>query len=498
MKKSVKKVSSIVLSFVIMILVLLSNTLNSMALGHVNTSSHANKNSIISETTISSTGEVNENTTEFAGGTGVESDPYLIETKEHLNNVRKYPTCHYLMIDDIVFTEADFSETGDYYNGGNGWLHIGGGYSNCFTGVFDGNGHTITGLYENITNTAYGFTAGLFGFVYNGVIKNLGMIDCNITIDYTFSMANAGSIVGILEGGSITNCYNTGNISTSSNDASHCMSGGIVGDARGSITNCYNTGNITATGSYSNAGGITGSISTISFCYNTGSVTASSYGNAKAGGISGQVDFIDNCYNTGNISASCSAQNSYSGGISGTGGEFRNCYNTGEISSSASVGISYAGGISGYISTEVSYYGSLTNCYYLNTIDKGTNNLPDTAISLTIDEMKQQSMFKGFNFGWVWTMSGNPNYYNPELVEDPKFVSQVVGDINGDNTVNPLDISFLSRYISQWSGYSFEINLIEANCDLNGDENVNPLDSTILTRHIANWSNYSHLPLTLS
>jgi len=486
MKKSTRKVISLVISFFIILSLTSSDIVNIMAFCSINTS----------------TSGTNENTTEFAGGTGVESDPYLIETKEHLNNVRKYLGSHYKMINDIVFTEADFSETGDYYNGGNGWIHIGLIYHEPFTGVFDGNGHTITGLYENLTLRIYGIAAGLFGIVCNGIIKNLGMIDSNIIVSHPFGQANAGAIAGFIEFGTVSNCYNTGSVTATTTADSGSHVGGIVGYG-GTIINCFNTGNVTAigtAGAYSVAGGIMGEGSTISNCYNTGKVSAISYGNAKAGGIVGVSDttVINNCYNTGNISASSSEANSYAGGINGylLGGTLNNCYNIGNTSSYSYGHDSYNGGITGYPNTYYEY--NFNHCYYLNTIDKGIGNGTDSTASITLDEMKQQSMFNGFDFNGVWTMNGNPIYHYPELIENPEYISKIAGDVDGDNSVSPVDVTVLSRYIGSWNGYSFEINLIEANSDLNGDGKVNPLDKTILSRHIANWPNYSHLPLTLS
>ena len=52
------------------------------------------------------------NTSDFAGGSGTSTDPYLIETKEHLNNVRNDLGAHYKMIADIIFTDADYCTTG--------------------------------------------------------------------------------------------------------------------------------------------------------------------------------------------------------------------------------------------------------------------------------------------------------------------------------------------------------------------------------------------------
>ncbi len=154
-----------------------------------------------------------ENTTEFAGGEGTEASPYLIANATHLNNVRNYLGAHYKMTADIVFTEADFAEGGAFYNNGKGWLSIGDATA-AFAGTFDGDGHTIKGLKQTTTD-AYG---GLFGRVYDAIIKNLGMIDSAIT-----GARCAGGILAVSESGAIINCYNTGYVSAERS------AGGLIG-----------------------------------------------------------------------------------------------------------------------------------------------------------------------------------------------------------------------------------------------------------------------------
>ena len=78
------------------------------------------------------------NTAEFEGGTGTEADPYLIETKEHLNNVRNDLEAYYKLVADIVFTEADFAANGDFYNDASGFVPIG-TKDATLCGSFDGN-----------------------------------------------------------------------------------------------------------------------------------------------------------------------------------------------------------------------------------------------------------------------------------------------------------------------------------------------------------------------
>lgn len=183
------------------------------------------------------------------------------------------------------------------------WTPIGGGdgfATTFFAGVFDGAGHTISGL---SINAGYNH-AGLFGYV-NGagaVIKNLS-VQGNITS----SSANVGGIVGTLVSGTVQNCSFNGSVTN--NKAKNGYAGGIVGYFNNSSTantpaviGCVNKANVSSNGY---AGGITGygKYGTISESYNTGTIS----GTTRAGGIAGQLqnNFVASyCYNIGTVSGS--------------------------------------------------------------------------------------------------------------------------------------------------------------------------------------------------
>ena len=411
--------------------------------------------------------EDEENTNEFAGGNGTPYNPYLIFTKEHLNNVRNYLDAHFKMMTDIVFTEADFAEGGAFYNRGQGWKPIGTDSSHPFFGSFDGDGYTIAGLvcHRSDSRSVY---AGLFGY-NQGHIQNLGMVkgDVSATSSSISSYAYAGGIAG-KNSGAISNCYNTGSVSatsTATSTSSYAYAGGIAGENSGTIRNCYNTGSVPATStststsssSYAHAyaGGIAGSNSgTISNCYNTGSVSAAStssyahtYANASAGGIAGRnvgtinncyntgsvtksayaggiagdnvySGTISNCYNTGSVSATSSRASAYAGGIAGDNdysGTISDCYNTGSVSATSSRASAYAGGIVGYNDAG----GTISDCYYLDTAAKGvgssSDTSTDTSIRCTAEQMKQKDTFIGFDFDTVWEIDSYRVYPYPQL-----------------------------------------------------------------------------------
>ncbi|MBQ7935750.1 MAG: hypothetical protein IJ333_05310, partial [Clostridia bacterium] len=373
------------------------------------------------------------NYTDFAGGEGTVSSPYLVKNANHLNNVRKYLNAHFKMIADIEFSDADFAEGGSFYNGGAGWAPIGTDAASAFAGSFDGNGHVIRNLCININDDTDVY-AGLFGYS-KGIVQNLGMLNGEITVKHTTAAgAYAGSIAGCVESGTVRDCYSTCNVTTD------WYSGGIVGRAYSAvIKDCFNTGNIVA--DYS-AGGVTALASgSVRDCYNAGAITAGYY----SGGVVGyneQNAIIERCYNCGNVTVTESSSfeiMAHAGGIAGMSAAdslIRNCYNAGSISAQPSSGDlrSNAGGIAGYIYSAmvgdcynvgvisgnysggivaVNASGTIDGCYYLNTMDHGVGNGADTAITATANDLKTRATFLGYDFDTVWTFDGDLDYPYP-------------------------------------------------------------------------------------
>ena len=219
----------------------------------------------------------------YGGGSGTEGDPYQIWTAEQFDSIR----CNQEDWDQHFLLMADIDISG--YNGCGEYNIIGysiGAYSEPFKGVFDGNGHTISGFeyYDS------GGPIGLFGVVKGGEIKNLGLIDPNMVSP---TQSQAGLLVGKLVGGEISNCYVGGGIVRGDN----CV-GGLCGQngayyGTGTIRNCYSTATVEGT---SNVGGLCGwnYESTIRNCYATGSVS----GNGYVGGLCGinGLGTIANCF----------------------------------------------------------------------------------------------------------------------------------------------------------------------------------------------------------
>ena len=190
------------------------------------------------------------------------------------------------LLDSLQYDEEDNVSNGsDFIT----WTPIAdwmGNRTTQYSGTFDGNNKTVSGLYFNGDSTCI----GLFGSSESdGNIKNVGVVD-----SYFKGNDHVGGVCGN-NAGTITNCYNAGNLTAIESSATI---GGICGyNNGGTVTNCYNTGTVTATGSVASVGGVCGcSIELISNCYNIGTVTAASSG-ADISGICGyNFGPVKNCY----------------------------------------------------------------------------------------------------------------------------------------------------------------------------------------------------------
>jgi hypothetical protein len=316
-----------------------------------------------------------------------------------------------------------------------------------FTGVFDGNGHTISNFTYEYSGDEF---TGLFGCV-NGEsaqIKNLFLRDVDIDVQHNGGDPDygaTGSLIGELSNGTVIGCYiQGGNLSggsrvggmvgVNSGTIANCHSsgnfegeevvGGLVGNSQGTITNCYSTGSVSGS---SYVGGLVGAnFDTISNCYSNGNVS----GTTNVGGLVGMNGLcipewrcypgtISNCYSTGSVTG-----NKYLGGLVGYNlGTVSNCYSTGSVSGNWAVG-----GLVGY------NLGTVSNSYSTGSVSGGTyvgglvgvNNghavscfwdvnssgQPSSAggTGKTTAEMKDPNTFIGWWCGAVWMIDAGIDY----------------------------------------------------------------------------------------
>ena len=249
---------------------------------------------------------------------------YNVTSAEGLKNIAK-------LVNEEWKLGINITLTADIDLKGIDWTPIGKDDNKAYTGTFDGNGKTITGL----TVTGSYKYAGLFGDIdENGTVKNV-----------------------VLEGVQITS------------DNSSGYAGGVAGDSWGTIENCSVSGSVSGT---TFAGGVVGSQwgGSITGCNSSATVK----GVIFAGGIAGETNSgasLTGCYATGDVTVENNGtNNSHAGGVVGDNSNRSTviaCYAWGSVSGSGS-GTIYVGGVTGN-NTE----GTLTACYHAN----GTVSSPD-------------------------------------------------------------------------------------------------------------------------
>lgn len=201
----------------------------------------------------------------FTQGNGTNEDPYKIYTSYQLEQVRFYPDSSFMLCSDIAYND-EWEPIGDYNNP-----------STQFKGIFDGNGHSITGLRIEGEDGV-----GLFSCLYGGIIKNLS-VEAQV-VGESF----VGIIAGVNESGTIEECQVTGSVKASENAA-----GGIVGKNNGRVKNSLSLAYIVNSTAYS--GGVAGTnYFEILNCF---SGVSSVYSDMYASGISGAniSGVIKNC-----------------------------------------------------------------------------------------------------------------------------------------------------------------------------------------------------------
>lgn len=304
---------------------------------------------------------------DFGGGDGTSSDPWQIETAEHLNNIRNYVGSEH---EPYWFVQTSNIELGiPPWNDYEGWVPIGSPQDGIFQGSYDGDFHTINGLFIFRPNYWDPWYQGLFGFVNNSYISNVGVTNVNVSGSQYYTGSLVGCMSGsILEGSSIINCYSTGNVSgisyvggligKKSGESSiidNCFSectvsggshiGGLVGSSYGcdndTTMNSYSTGNVSGTGDF--IGGLMGSsihLSTIENCYSTGSVN----GNQYIGGLVGYNENSSISHSSSNSNVTGASQ--YVGGLVGRNDYYSSIEHSHSLGNV--IGHWYVGGLVGF------------------------------------------------------------------------------------------------------------------------------------------------------
>jgi len=384
----------------------------------------------------------------YGGGSGEPNSPYLIYDANHMQTIGADSNDwdkHFKMIADINMADYSYITAliAPDTSSNNGFQ------GTKFTGVFDGNSHTIFSLEINDSGAGNDYI-GLFGYIgIGGQVLNLAVEDVNIKGgDYV------GGLIGWIESGTVSNCYSTGSISGFN------YVGRLVGNNHGTLTNCYSNGLVSGTGDHiggligwnefgkvygcyssglvSGTGNFIGGLignnysGKVDKCFSTGMVT----GTAAVGGLIGQNYFylgsVNKCYSTSSVSGYYKV-----GGLVGTNenSNISNCYSTGSVSETGEK----IGGLIG------ANYGSVNNCFWdIQTSGQSIGVGYGSSGGVTGKLTAEMQMISTFNDGdWdfinVWNIGENQTY--------PYLRVHLAADINKDGIVNFLDVAITAN---QW------------------------------------------------
>ena len=283
---------------------------------------------------------------------------------------------------------------------------IGNDASHAFKGTIYGNGHVVKNLKIDSTSDYQ----GLFGYVQQATIQDLGVEDANIK-----GGAYSGILFGRAENAKLTNLYATGTVSGSS------FVGGLVGSLKDSVLEkSYSTATVNA--SMAVAGGLVGSVvnSTLETVYATGDVNCTASGVVGAfagtGGLVGTMQSggtIKNAFATGSVTTKSGG---FNGGLIGwltdsSSYTIDTVYATGNVTGSGGTN----GGLIGTINASSV---TITNAIYnKNSVSNGVGNgSPDGITGKNFEQMLMKSVMQNAGFtedkGWVYKDGATPTFGN--------------------------------------------------------------------------------------
>jgi hypothetical protein len=412
-------------------------------------------------------------------GCGTEEEPYLVYgagSMQVIGASKHNWDKRYKLMADIDMSEY----TGTMYN-------IIGNYDDPFEGVFDGNGHTIS----NFTYDSNGVGGiGLFGYIQGAEVKNLGLIDPNVSAGTGNSV---GCLIGVLDG-SVSDCYVEGGSVTGEWNV-----GGLVGGGW-NISNCYSTSVVTG---FNWVGGLVGSGWNISNSYSLSSVT----GNISVGGLAGRCSGnISNSYSEGIVTGM--------GGVGGLvgekdGGNIMDCYSRGSVTGDIDVGglTGYGSGnisnsyssssvtgnedVGGLVGEDWSSGGDYTASFWDSDVNPDVNGIGNATepnvVGLPTVLMQTESTFTDAGWDFVGEVINGPNdiwKMNCEGMSYPKLSwwEAALGDFICPDGVDMIDFAVLGE---AWMSEVGDLNW-DAGCDIS-EPNDNVIDGQDLAVFVGNW-----------
>lgn len=401
-------------------------------------------------------------------GEGTEESPYLIKNGEDLSmfsnflNSGEYAGAYFKLTSDIDMTGEKYTTVAS------------------FTGTFDGDGHVIRNLTINNSGTT---NVGLVGMLDGGSIKNLGIVDSNIT-----GGDKVGAFAGRTMHATIYNCYGKNITVSGGNDV-----GGLVGMCNNSvIENCYTTGTITGSGI--SIGGLFGSMNSsldanpearmiVNNCYSTAKAT----GSGNVGAIAGWDEYAGFPQYLATIDKVYYMEGEYPIG---------NCDNYADYT--VLTAAQFTDG------TLLDMLNNGKKAYYKTWIS-GDDNMPELRFVLNVEKSDLTELIAK-----AQGIIDSDDFYLPESIDNMKFamnkaqtvvdnqqatkeeitasyeeletaifniVPAILGDVNFDNVLNVNDVTLIQKHIVK---LDIQETFYESLADVNGDGVINIYDATLI------------------
>ena len=431
-------------------------------------------------------------------GDGTSGSPYVIATADQLDLLalrvgsgNSYSNKYFKLDSDIAYDSGKLNPYGGNYTPIG---RYGNGYSLSFSGVFDGCGHTVSGVrvgrVEGST-TPYRFQ-GLFGYVRNGVVRNVvladGVIDGNHIV---------GGIVGNLVGtgnavAMVSNCRVESSVTLRAGQED-C--GGVVGhNSRGTVSGCFSAAKIVHNGNdlCRHAGGVLGSgdtstnIGSVQDCLFLGGVVARGSSLGAIAGFGNNTIFTNNHYSVCAVGGTNNATNVGCG----DGGDCDGARHAREIALGAAFapageGTAYdVSGITAFGENMLRYANGATNNLYAQE----GQTVSFAYVGDPVPELYR--LVVAYNDGTEHVLEPEDGVYSFVVpAADVTVVSRFVQDFEGiwgtgnGSEVQPYVITnatglvFLSREVNRGVSYSNKYFRLGANIDMSGVADFVPIGS---------------------
>ena len=367
---------------------------------------------------------INVKITDFYGGTGTESDPYLIMTEAHFLALKDdiEGDSYFKLMNDLDFTSKTFSPA-------------------KISGVFDGNNHKIENI--NFEDNVELNNVGVFAYV--STVKNLTLN--NVNINYTCAANSAMPNIALLAGRAfnVENCKVSGEININNDKSYGIMNiGGLVGS-------------IVVNRSGKNRYNMTDSFTDVKITYNS---QEGSNSKIYVGGILGYyINPVGDARDSSVIVSKCGANvdiqltgltgTNYVAGLIGSNimGKVENCYATGQINTSGRSGDLLIGGLISQNATrnDTDSYrfgnASIESCYVAMDIyaDRTNQGVRMGGISSLMQAFADQTVKNCFFAGSLSVSQGSKSAFMDSLATSVLSKYSQENCYHSDNLVAPIE-----------------------------------------------------------